>query len=164
MSLDLEGVLLPVLRAHFALDWDGIHGIGHWRRVRDNGLRLAAATGARPRVVELFGYLHDSMREDDGYDLEHGPRAARFVRTLAGDVFHLPADELDLLADAIDVHSHGYIDGDVTVQTCWDADRLDLGRIGIVPNPRRLCTPAAREPAMIEWAYRRSLLAAIDPF
>ena len=157
LSVELERVILPILRDCFSLDWDGIHGIGHWRRVRDNGLRLAAVTGARPRVVELFGYLHDSMRLDDGFDLEHGPRAAKFVRTLAGRGFHLPADELELLVHAIDFHSVGRIDGDVTVQTCWDADRLDLGRIGIVPEARRLCTPAARQPAMIEWAYRRSM-------
>jgi uncharacterized protein len=43
------------------------------------------------------------------------------------------------------------------VQTCWDADRLDLGRVGKRPDPRRLCTPAARDRDVIEWAYRRSL-------
>jgi uncharacterized protein len=46
--------------------------------------------------------------------------------------------------------------GDITVLTCWDADRLDLGRVGIRPAAHRLCTDAARDPAMIEWAYRRS--------
>jgi uncharacterized protein len=45
----------------------------------------------------------------------------------------------------------------MTVLTCWDADRLDLGRVGIKPNPHRLCTAAARDPMMIEWAYKRSI-------
>jgi uncharacterized protein len=45
----------------------------------------------------------------------------------------------------------------VTVQTCWDADRLDLGRVGKHPHPRYLCTPAARDREVIEWAYRRSV-------
>jgi uncharacterized protein len=40
--------------------------------------------------------------------------------------------------------------------TCWDADRLDLGRIGIRPKGTKLCTSAARDPAVIEWAYQRS--------
>ena len=42
-------------------------------------------------------------------------------------------------------HSDGRVDADVTVQTCWDADRLDLGRVGKRPDPRLLCTPAARD-------------------
>ena len=57
---------------------------------------------------------------------------------------------------AID-HTKGLLEANITVQTCWDADRLDLGRVGIVPDPARLCTAAAREPTMREWAYERSL-------
>ena len=41
--------------------------------------------------------------------------------------------------------------------TCWDADRLDLGRVGIRPDPRRLFTAAARSPELLSWAYQRSL-------
>lgn len=42
--------------------------------------------------------------------------------------------------------------------TYWDADRLDLGRVGIRPNARYLCTEPAKDPAFITWAYERSLL------
>src|SRR5262245_34989278 len=104
--------LLRTLKAQFTLDWDGIHGIRHWDRVRENGLRLAALTGARPRVVELFAYLHDSKREDDGYDPQHGDRAAEYARTLALDLI---AADLDLLAAACRDHSRGFTEGDVTV-------------------------------------------------
>ena len=45
----------------------------------------------------------------------------------------------------------------VTVQTSFNADRLDLGRVGKLPNPEFLCTEAAREPKTIEWANQRSL-------
>jgi uncharacterized protein len=38
------------------------------------------------------------------------------------------------------------------VQTCWDADRLDLGRVGIIPRPDRLCTEEARDPVLFERA------------
>jgi hypothetical protein len=55
------------------------------------------------------------------------------------------------------IHAKGLIEADVTVQTCWDADRLDLGRVGIVPDPARLCTAAAKESAMRDWAFARSL-------
>ena len=39
----------------------------------------------------------------------------------------------------------------------WDADRLDLGRVGIRPAPKRLCTDAARAPEVVLAAYVRSL-------
>lgn len=57
-------------------------------------------------------------------------------------------------------HSNGLLEADLTVQVCWDADRLDLGRVGNVPSPKRLCTPAARDAELIRWAYARSLQAS----
>jgi uncharacterized protein len=145
-----------LIRAQFALDCDGIHGAAHWARVRDNGLRLAALTKAKPEVVALFALLHDSRRLNNEHDPQHGPRAARYARSLAGSAFQLEAPDLDLLADACHGHSDGLMTGDITVLTCWDADRLDLGRVGVRPNPERLCTQAAREPGLLDWAYRRS--------
>jgi uncharacterized protein len=149
--------LLQFLRGHFALDWTGIHGSPHWTRVRENGLRLAASTGANVRVVEAFAFLHDSCRLNDDYDPDHGRRAAKLVRGLSGTLLTLSPEELVLLEIACEDHSHGKKTGDVTVCTCWDADRLDLGRVGTRPHASRLCTSAARDPALIEWAYRRSL-------
>jgi uncharacterized protein len=64
---------------------------------------------------------------------------------------------MELLDAAIRYHADGLREGDVTVQTCWDADRLDLGRVGIRPNPSKLCTDAARRPDVLGEAYRRSL-------
>ena len=68
--------------------------------------------------------------------------------------------ELGLLVVACQGHSDGQTHEDVTVSTCWDADRLDLGRVGIRPDPRRLCTAAARDPALIQWAFARSVANA----
>ncbi len=42
----MANALLDAVRDRYALDWHGIHGIGHWERVRDNGRRLAGETGA----------------------------------------------------------------------------------------------------------------------
>jgi uncharacterized protein len=148
--------LLDVIRHGFALRLDGIHGEAHWARVRDNGLRLAGQTGADLEIVELFAFLHDARRQDDGWDREHGQRAADFVRSLPGSLLTLPAAKLERLVYACAHHSDGLTEADVTVQTCWDADRLDLGRIGIKPEPRFLCTAAAQDPALIEWAFLRS--------
>lgn len=148
--------LLSLIRRGFALHLDGIHGEAHWARVRDNGLRLAAETGADLDVVELFAYLHDSKRQNDGWDREHGQRAAGYVRSLQGSVLTLSDRGIERLAYACTYHSDGLTEADVTVQTCWDADRLDLGRIGVRPDPRRLCTDVAKEPATIVWAFERS--------
>jgi uncharacterized protein len=150
--------LLTLLRERFALDWRGIHGASHWARVRRNGLVLAERTGASRRVVSLFAFLHDSCRQDDGRDTQHGERAALSVGALRERrLVELSDEEVELLSFACRHHSDGLVDADVTVQTCWDADRLDLGRVGKRPDPRRLCTPAARDRQLIAWAYRRSL-------
>jgi len=45
---------------------------------------------------------------------------------------------------------------DITVQTCWDADRLDLGRVETTPKAEYLCTDAGKDPDMIEWAHGRA--------
>lgn len=146
-----------LVRKQFRIDYRGDHGAAHWGRVRENGLRLAKLTGARVHVVELFALLHDSQRENEGRDPEHGWRAARFAQSLAGDVFAIGRSDLDLLMEACEGHSEGRIKADITVATCWDADRLDLGRVGYYPDPERLCTEAARDLRVIEWAYARSV-------
>ena len=152
----IDKELVHIIRRQFRLDWSGIHGAPHWARVRENGLRLAELTGAKPRVIELFAFLHDSRRLNDGHDPEHGPRAAQFAQSLVGIAFELESDDLELLLAACGSHSDGLTVGDITVLTCWDADRLDLGRVGITPDPERLCTTAARDSVILEWALKRS--------
>jgi len=149
--------LIKSLERDFTLGWHGIHGVKHWGRVRANGIRLARATGANTRVVELFAVLHDSRRMNDGYDPEHGMRGAENAVRLQGVLYQLDDAELELLCQACRSHSDGHTEADITVQTCWDADRLDLGRVGINPAPEKLCTIAARDPEIMEWAYERSV-------
>lgn len=150
--------MITRVRAHFALDWRGVHGAAHWARVRLNGLRLAEQTGASRRVVSLFAFLHDSCRWNDHRDAQHGHRAAAFLDALRDEgLVAIGDEEAQLLAFACRHHSDGLLDADPTIQTCWDADRLDLGRVGIRPDPHYLCTPAARDKEMMRWAYRRSV-------
>jgi uncharacterized protein len=125
-------------------------------RVRENGLRLAALTRANPEIVELFAFLHDSKRHDDGRDMEHGPRAAEFIRSLRGSLVTLDGEDFDLLVYACEQHTYGLVEAHVTVQTCWDADRLDIPRADIVIDPKYLCTEAAKDPEVIAWATARS--------
>lgn len=150
--------LLAAVRRQYRLSWNGVHGVAHWARVLENGLALASETGARTDVVALFAVLHDACRHNDRRDPDHGPRAADLSRRLHADgVFALDAAGLDLLAEACHGHTNETTHADATVRTCWDADRLDLGRCGITPDPRYLCTDAAREPDRIAWAVERSV-------
>ena len=68
--------LLAAIRRQYRLHWTGIHGVGHWARVLDAGLRLASVTGADPEVVALFALFHDACRRNDSHDPRHGARGA----------------------------------------------------------------------------------------
>jgi len=149
--------LIEFVRSEFKLDWTGIHGAPHWARVRLNGLILADRTGADKKVVEYFAFLHDLGREHDGYDPEHGNRSAEIAERLAGDLIFLDDGELRLLTVACRGHSEGYTKENITVMTCWDADRLDLGRVGVEPDPRLLCTEAAKDKSVRHASFGRSV-------
>ncbi len=148
---------LQFARRHFELDWEGIHGVRHWQRVCENGLLLAEQTGADPVVVELFAFIHDLEREADQNDPDHGVRGARLVPALVEEFFpEITRAQQTLLIHACRDHSRGLLVADTTIQTCWDADRLDLGRTGEKPWLGLLGTEAARQPPMINFAYLRS--------
>jgi uncharacterized protein len=123
--------------------------------VVENGRALAPHTGARLDVVELFAVLHDACRRNEGIDPGHGLRGARLARSLRA-LLALDDPGFELLFEACARHTDGLLDGDPTVQTCWDADRLDLFRVGIYPRPEHLCTPAAHDAVLITWAVERS--------
>ena len=159
----LTAPLLEAIRGQHRLRWEGIHGVSHWARVRTIGLRLAEQTGAGPDVVELFAVFHDACRVNDGRDPDHGRRGADLAVRLRGQVFDLPEAALAFLVTACADHTHGHTEAPVTIQTCWDADRLDLGRVDIRPDPARLCTPAAKDPRLFTWATSLHLLGeALD--
>lgn len=146
---------------NFALPLDSIHGPGHWARVLENGMRLAPLTGADPVVVSLFAILHDSRRDNDGRDIHHGPRAAKWLRTLD---LALSTTQHSLLVRACAGHTTAWRSREPTVATCWDADRLDLGRVGTVTNPWFLSTAAARDPAIMAWAQERAVYGHVPTF
>ena len=126
-------------------------------RVLYNGRIIANETGANLNVVELFAVMHDCQRDNEHYDLEHGRRAAEYVHKIRGKWFDITDKETELLVEACKYHSDGLVKGDITIQTCWDADRLELGRVGIKPLPERMCTEFAKRQEVIEAAYKRSI-------
>src|SRR5512139_3901866 len=148
--------LVRIILQQYALPLEGTHGLSHWARVLENGRVLARRTGAKIEVVELFAIFHDSRRSNEGWDDDHGERGAELAACLWGAGFHLDDRHFNLLQQACREHTKGFTGGDITVQTCWDADRLDLGRVGITPEVRYLCTEPARDSAVIAWAEERS--------
>lgn len=152
----IEAKLIRRIIEGYELPLFGIHGLPHWARVLETGLRLAERTGAIPRVVRLFAVFHDARRWSEGVDPGHAARGARLVRELRTDYLELPDSEFALLEAACLHHTEGRVDGDITVQTCWDADRLDLWRVSIIPHDRYLCTSAAKDHQIQKWARKRS--------
>ncbi len=124
-----------------------IHGPDHWLRVLRNGRILSARTGANIEVVQLFALFHDSKRINDGWDPGHGQRGAEHAASLRGKWFDLSDDDFDLLHYACAWHTEGHHHENPTIGTCWDADRLDLGRCGLIPSPEFMSTAFGAEIA-----------------
>jgi len=120
-----------------------IHGLAHWRQVEFNGLLLAKKTKADITVVRLFALFHDSKRESDGYDSKHGGRGAEFAKKCREEkLFEITDEQFEKLYHACKNHTTERSSGDPTIDTCYDADRLDLGRVGIKLNPEKMASVA----------------------
>jgi len=148
--------LFEIILSQYTLPLNGLHGVSHWARVLENGRYLSSLTGAKKEVVELFAIFHDSKRENERLDLDHGLRGAKFAALMRKEFFNLSDNDFDLLYTACARHTDGLTEGDITVQTCWDADRLDIGRALIKPDIKYLCTDAAKNTLLIEMAFKRS--------
>ena len=71
-----------------------------------------------------------------------------------GVIVELNDLEFEQLCEAMRLHSDGHTEREPAIIVCWDADRLDLGRVRINPDPKRLCTAHRRDPATIIAAVR----------
>ncbi len=149
--------IVAAIKEQYRLPWHGLHGIDHWGRVLENGLRLARATDADLEVVQFFAIFHDACRWNESIDPGHGQRGAELAATWRGNLFELSDDRFELLHVACVHHTEGMMEGDPTVLTCWDADRLDLSRASITPKPERMGTEIGRDPEVLKWAIDRSL-------
>ena len=124
-----------------------IHGPEHWQRVLDHGLKIAKHSEANEWVVRLFALFHDSKRINEGYDPGHGLRGADFALELRGKHFELNDEDFQLLYEACQWHTDHRHHDNATIGTCWDADRLDLGRVGTRPDEAYMSTSAGKKAA-----------------
>tara|TARA_B100002019_G_C20943408_1_gene437969 strand:- start:137 stop:583 length:447 start_codon:yes stop_codon:yes gene_type:complete len=124
-----------------------IHGLRHWKNVEENGLFLAHGKNINLKIISYFSYLHDCCRENENSDPLHGPRAARYAKRNR-ELFDLNDVDFKKLIRACSGHTFAEpsntINLDHEVLICWDADRLDLTRVGIRPDPERLFTKEAK--------------------
>ncbi|MCR5239635.1 MAG: hypothetical protein K6E15_05650 [Prevotella sp.] len=146
MKENIEKVKEFAIR-HMKMGKQSIHGIDHWDRVARNGEALNVP-GADMEVVSCFAYLHDVERQFDAYDVEHGPMAAELIGQIRESVLGFLDDkQIGLLKDACTFHTTVLRTGNPTIDTCFDADRLDLPRVGITPDPDRMATKEGAEKA-----------------
>jgi uncharacterized protein len=152
---------LSDLQRQFKPDWWGHHGVRHWVRVRRNGYIIARyVPGIDLAVVDWFAVLHDAWRKDEYDDPEHGWRAMTCVRKLHQDDgrLGLSGEQFSQLLDAIELHSQWTPKPrTITIAACWNADRLDLGRVGITPR-QDLMHPEALPPQEVWWGMHQRAL------
>jgi len=131
---------------NYALNVGSHHGPTHWQKVERNVEAIAKVNQADPIVCRLFAVLHDCKREHEHDDPEHGQRAANYAKELFG-LKQLPIteDQLNSLMYACRHHTEGRLSDHPTIGACWDADRMDLIRVGTTPDTRMFSTQAAKE-------------------
>lgn len=135
------------VKGQFQCGLSSIHGPDHWHRVEENGLYLAKETDANSTIVRLFAIFHDSRRENDYDDPQHGLRGAELAYKCRGDLFDVRDADFEKLYFACEHHTHERFNEDPTIGTCWDADRLDLPRVGISPREEYMSTEFGKEIA-----------------
>ena len=119
-----------------------IHGFKHWRTVEKNGLYLAQFNDGDPAVISHFAYFHDCMRVNDQRDDGHGTRGGQYAFDNR-ESLDLDGDQLNILYEACAGHTGGSNPWNDTIACCWEADRLDLRRVGIKPDHKWLYSRAA---------------------
>jgi len=155
--------ILEIIKRQYLLDWEGIHGVRHWSRVMQNGLRIAEDNDADTTVVCLFALYHDACRTNEGHDPAHGTRGAALARSHHAKLFRASKDQLDLLIEACDNHTDGVTSNDPTLGACWDADRLDLPRVSIYPRAEFLSCEAAMTHETMRWAAEHAEADTLAP-
>jgi uncharacterized protein len=142
----IDSQVLDAIKRDSILFGSTMHGLYHWRTVERNGLYLSQHVDCDVQVVSCFAYLHDCMRQNEGSDPNHGPRAAEYAARHQA-ALGLSDAQFELLAEACSTHTSGQVTDDTTVGVCWDADRLDLGRVGIMPEAQFLISAEAKRIA-----------------
>ena len=121
------------------------HGVEHWDRVARFG-KMLYQEGVDMDVVTTFAYLHDSERKDNCEDINHGKRASKLIDAIRTSLLsELNDKQITKLKQACELHTIKHRTGDITIDACFDADRMDLLRVGIKPSPDKMATRRGAE-------------------
>lgn len=126
------------------------HGIYHWARVIQNGRLIAEQNKANINILIAFAFFHDCQRMNEESDPEHGLRGGTYMLQFEKDL-HLTKEEISKVFEACEGHTDILFHHDKDISTCWDADRLDLMRVGIYPNPDKLNNEEAKNSGLISY-------------
>lgn len=123
-----------------------LHGLEHVRRVVDYATEIAQAECPdNINDVVLAAYLHDIGRNDDNGGNEHAMHGAIITAELLRQ--HWPESDHDKIIFAIRYHADGQTTDDPLIGSLWDADRLDIGRAGLIVDIDLLSTEKGKEIA-----------------
>lgn len=153
-TLIVEHYVADVLKESSTLNelQSRLHGLDHWWRVWKNAEWLTTRNvikGVDLEVVALFALFHDSMRVNDQNDPGHPERGWFLFEYLYDGIGHvLTETQTSQLMTAICFHHEGRTHESPTVGVCWDADRMDIYRKGLWPDPQLMSTGAARIMAL----------------
>lgn len=111
-----------------------LHGELHWRAVAAAGIEIASSVSERSDIALAFGMIHDSQRERDDWDPDHGVRAANWLICSVTLASLIGTEERELLASACLYHDRGMTTQNPLIGTLWDADRINLWRVGLCPD------------------------------
>jgi len=125
------------------------HGPQHWRCVSLVGVRLCDVTrGADTLVAFLFGLFHDAMRLNDWDDPGHGARGAALLRRFYDEgLVPISVPQFEATVLACQTHTEAAPTKRAVLGVCYDADRLNLWRVCVRPEPAYLSTNAGKEMA-----------------
>jgi uncharacterized protein len=92
--------------------------------------------------------IRNSFRRNEYVDPEHRPRVSVLAEAFrAAGHFQLDTKRMDLLVTACRIYNGGSPQSKPTLAVRPYADRLDLGRVGITPDPQLLSKATAKDIA-----------------
>lgn len=129
------------------------HGVTHWEHVEKFGLMMAKeCPSADTDVIRWFAYIHDCRRGTEGWCEEHGRIAAKFIAKIRNTFLSDLSDEqITILRLACRSHTVKRRTKEITADICLDADRLDLYRVGIEPDPKLMASEIGKRYAEIPY-------------
>lgn len=146
-----EFVNRPQSVEDYVSTWE--HGFLHSKYVEAFGLIMVEEYAKEnivvdKDVVQWFAYLHDSMSKDKKYDPKHGEKAASYIDEIRNDYLQdLSEIQIVKLKKACTLHSTIISTGDITIDVCFDADRLDSPKFGRVTDIEKMATRIGKDLA-----------------